>query len=132
MINVAAAIIENDEGQLLIARRKEEKLQAGLWEFPGGKIEKGETAEACLIRELLEEMNIVIEPYQFLGEHTHDYGTVHISLIAYLARYVSGDIQLYDHDQYAWVARQELSRFELAAADLPFVKKLIHGECEEK
>ncbi|MGU3472850.1 NUDIX domain-containing protein [Paenibacillus sp. D51F] len=59
---MAAVIIENEHGQILIARSKKGKAQEGLWEFPGGKIEKNETIKECLERELLEEMNIRIQP----------------------------------------------------------------------
>ncbi|MFC6334458.1 8-oxo-dGTP diphosphatase MutT [Paenibacillus septentrionalis] len=125
MIDVAAAIIENHNGQLLIARRKSGKSQAGLWEFPGGKLEQGETIEACLRRELLEEMNINIEPYEAFGVHSHHYETAHIRLYAYKAKFVSGHIKLSDHDQYAWSTAEELDKYEFAPADLPFVNKLM-------
>jgi mutator mutT protein len=123
-IEVAAAIIENEHGQILIARRGKGKAQEGLWEFPGGKLELGESPEACLIRELKEEMNVVIEPYERFGANEHDYGTVQIRLIAYKARYVQGGIRLVDHDEYRWVGKAELEKFEWAPADVPFIEKL--------
>ncbi|WP_373232979.1 8-oxo-dGTP diphosphatase MutT [Cohnella sp.] len=124
MIEVAAAIIENEQGKLLIAKRRQGKSQAGLWEFPGGKLEPGESPEACLIRELKEEMNIVIEPYERFGVNEHDYGTVQIRLIAYKARYVRGDIRLVDHEECRWVEKGELAKFEWAPADVPFIEWL--------
>jgi 8-oxo-dGTP diphosphatase len=124
MIEVAAAVIEDEKGRVLIARRKLEKSQGGLWEFPGGKLEPGESPEACLIRELREEMNIEIAPYAFFGSNKHDYGTVHIKLIAYLATYSNGDIKLSDHDEYRWANRDELRKYEWAPADIPFVERL--------
>jgi 8-oxo-dGTP diphosphatase len=124
VIEVAAAILHNEQGQLLIARRKPEKSQGGLWEFPGGKLEPGEQAEDCLKRELLEEMNIVIEPYERFGVNEHDYESVRIRLIAYRARYVRGTIKLVDHDDYRWVTPDELSEYLFAPADIPFVEKL--------
>jgi 8-oxo-dGTP diphosphatase len=108
----------------LIARRKRGKSQAGMWEFPGGKIETGESPEACLIRELQEEMGIKIAPYAWFGVNEHDYGTVQIRLIAYLAKYSSGEIRLVDHDEYRWVDREELREYEWAPADVPFVERL--------
>lgn len=125
MIEVAAAIIENKEGQILIARRREGKSQAGLWEFPGGKIEAGETAQICLVRELQEEMNILIQPGEQFGKNEHDYGSVQIRLIAYWAKFVSGDIRLVDHDEYEWVARNELDSYIFAPADIKFVEMLL-------
>ncbi|BBI31324.1 8-oxo-dGTP diphosphatase MutT [Cohnella abietis] len=125
MIEVAAAIIENGQGRILIARRKKGKSQEGLWEFPGGKLEPGESPEACLVRELQEEMGIEISPYSYFGENEHDYGTVQIKLIAYLATYSHGEIRLVDHDDYRWSKREELREYEWAPADVPFVDWLI-------
>ena len=125
MIEVAAAIIANQQGELLIARRGTGKSQAGMWEFPGGKLEAGETAEACLRRELLEEMAIEIDLYEWFGVNEHDYGSLYIRLIAYKARFVGGSIRLSDHDEYRWVKIEELAEYTWAPADVPFVEKLV-------
>lgn len=124
MIEVAAAIIEDGAGRILIARRASGKSQAGMWEFPGGKLEPGESPEACLRRELLEEMGIAIEPYAYFGVNEHDYGAVTIRLIAYRARFVSGEIVLTDHDEYRWVSAAELGEYRFAPADVPFLAML--------
>ncbi|WP_020620491.1 (deoxy)nucleoside triphosphate pyrophosphohydrolase [Paenibacillus daejeonensis] len=124
MLEVAAAILSDAFGRVLIARRKPHKAQGGYWEFPGGKLESGESVEACLRRELLEEMNLVIDQVERFGIHEHDYGTVHIRLIACLAVISEGEIQLTDHDAYRWVAVEELNHYDLAPADLPFVRML--------
>jgi len=124
MIRVAAAIIEDGQGKILIARRKKGKSQEGLWEFPGGKIELEETPEECLERELREEMNIEIEPYAYFGENDHWYGETHIRLITYRAGLVSGEIKLVDHDEYSWVNPSQLGEFAFAPADIRFVKML--------
>ena len=126
MIKVAAAIIENEQGQILIARRREGKSQAGMWEFPGGKLEPKESLEECLKRELAEEMQIEIEPYQWYGENDHCYGKTQIRLIAYKARYKSGTIHLIDHDEVCWIDVQELSNYTFAPADVKFVDMLLH------
>lgn len=128
MIEVAAAIIENTRGEILIAKRSEHKSQGGLWEFPGGKVEAGESAEECLRRELREEMKIEIQPYAYFGTYEHDYGTATIRLIAYKSYYVRGEIQLVDHDAYRWVTCAELGHVEFAAADIPFVRRLMEEE----
>jgi 8-oxo-dGTP diphosphatase len=125
MIKVAAAIIENDQGLILIARRRKGKSQEGLWEFPGGKLEEGESPEVCLARELQEEMNIEIAPYEFYGVNDHWYGSVHIHLIAYKARFMSGEIILTDHDDVRWVQREELGEYLFAPADVKFVEMII-------
>jgi 8-oxo-dGTP diphosphatase len=129
MIEVAAAIIHNEEGRLLIARRKPGKAQAGLWEFPGGKLEAGEDAAQCLRREQMEEMRICIRPYEAYGSHEHDYGSVQITLIAWKAEYVGGEITLSDHDMCRWVERGELAEFMFAPADIPFVEQLMKELC---
>ncbi|WP_159885762.1 8-oxo-dGTP diphosphatase MutT [Paenibacillus puerhi] len=124
MLEVAAAIIENAQGRILIARRRKGRSQEGLWEFPGGKIENGESAEDCLRRELQEEMQIDIDPYAFFGTNDHDYGSVRIRLIAYKAAYLAGEIALVDHDDYRWIGLEELGEYVFAPADIPFVEML--------
>ncbi|SFE68259.1 8-oxo-dGTP diphosphatase [Paenibacillus algorifonticola] len=124
MLEVAAAIISNEQNQLLIARRKKGKSQEGLWEFPGGKIEQGESAQSCLRRELLEEMQIEILPQEWFGVNDHYYGATHIRLVAYKATYVSGEIILVDHDDYRWAHREELKGYSFAPADIKFVEML--------
>ncbi|PUA34792.1 8-oxo-dGTP diphosphatase MutT [Paenibacillus elgii] len=130
MIEVAAAIIENEHGQILIVRRKKGKVQEGLWEFPGGKIENNETIKECLERELQEEMNIQIQPYESFGINDHYYGSTHIRLYAHKAKFVNGELVLVDHDQCEWVYSKDLGEYEFAPADVKFVKKLIGNSLE--
>ncbi|CAM4464137.1 (deoxy)nucleoside triphosphate pyrophosphohydrolase [Paenibacillus tarimensis] len=128
MIEVGAAVIEDERGYILIARRKPGKPEEGLWEFPGGKLEAGETVQSCIKRELQEEMNLDIEPGELLGTSIHTYGERTIRLHACMASYKGGEVQLADHDRYTWVARNELSMFNFAPADLKFVDMLTAGE----
>jgi 8-oxo-dGTP diphosphatase len=128
MIRVAAAIIENEQGQILIARRKKGKSQEGMWEFPGGKIERDETVEECLRRELREEMDIEIEPFAYFGENDHWYGETLIRLIAYRAKFVSGELKLVDHDDYFWADHSQLIDYKFAPADIKFVEMLSHAK----
>jgi len=125
LIEVAAAIIRNEAGLILIARRREGKSQAGLWEFPGGKLEPGESPEACIRRELREEMNIDVEALDYFAANEHDYGSVSIRLIGWHAVYRGGDIRLTDHDDYRWAALDELGRYSFAPADIPLVERLV-------
>ncbi|MFD0672230.1 8-oxo-dGTP diphosphatase MutT [Cohnella sp. GCM10027633] len=127
MIRVAAAIIENEQGRILIARRSPGKSQGGLWEFPGGKIEAGESVEDCLRRELREEMAIEIEPYAYFGENNHVYDTVCIKLLAYRAKWLGGEIQLVDHDEVRWISCNQLKEYAFAPADIKFVDMLGKG-----
>lgn len=131
-IEVAAAIIRDERGRILIARRRAGKAQAGMWEFPGGKLEAGETPEACLRRELREEMNIEIRPTEFFGVNDHNYGAVTIRLIAWLAAFVGGEVRLTDHDEFRWAECGELGEYTWAPADVPFVERLLRGEEGER
>ena len=123
MIPVVAAVIYKDD-KVLIARRGPEKHLAGYWEFPGGKIESGETPEACLRREIEEELGIEINVYDFLMESIYDYGDKTVSLKAYRCTYLYGDIILSDHDDVRWVLPEQLSEYQLAPADIPFIAAL--------
>jgi len=125
VIEVAAAIIQNAQGEVLIARRRPGKSQEGLWEFPGGKIEPGESIRQCLQRELVEEMGITILPYEAFGTNEHSYSSTHIKLIAWKAEYQGGEIRLVDHDAYRWVLPEELGNYVFAPADIPFVERLL-------
>jgi 8-oxo-dGTP diphosphatase len=123
MKDVTAAIIEKD-GKILIARRAPGQKQAGKWEFPGGKIEPGETAPVCLMRELKEELGIATEIGNKMGESIYHYEHGAIRLIAFKAVWLSGQIRLSVHDEYAWVKPDELLTYDLAPADIPIIREL--------
>lgn len=124
MIDVVAAIIKNGEGKILITQRNFKKSQGGLWEFPGGKIEKGETREEAIIREIKEELTIEINVESYLGEKVFEYPEKSINLIALNCRVKSGNIYLTEHEEARWVEKEELNSFEFAPADIFIVKKL--------
>lgn len=94
----------------------------GMWEFPGGKLESGETPEACLARELAEEFGVETKIGRFLGESVYDYGEKIIKLVAYHVTHVSGEFRLTDHDELRWLKRTELDAVEWAPADIPLVQ----------
>lgn len=121
--SVTAAIIKKDD-KFLIARRSPNKHLAGFWEFPGGKIEDGETPENCLKRELQEELNIQVTIKGFFMENEHHYGDRIIVLKAYLCELLTGEITLKDHDQFAWIDLDEFNNYNFAPADIPFIKAL--------
>ena len=125
MIDVVAAILQNKEQQILIARRKRGKALEGYWEFPGGKVEKGESCEQSLTRELKEEMSIEIEVMEYVGENVHRYENGAIRLIAFKGRIVRGEVSLIDHDAYTWVHIDKLLDFNLAPADIPIIELLV-------
>ena len=124
MIKVVAAILEKED-KILIAKKREGKPLAGLWEFPGGKIEEGETPEENLIRELMEEMNIKVRVNEYVGESIYDYGDGKvISLKGFTAEIIEGDIKLTDHDEYKWVTLEEIYNYKVAPADIPLISKI--------
>ncbi|MGB3212109.1 MAG: NUDIX domain-containing protein [Desulforhopalus sp.] len=127
MITVTAAIIEKN-GRILAARRKSGSHLAGFWEFPGGKLEQGETEEECLARELLEEFDITCIVGNFFGESVYDYGSKVIRLLGYHVRHVSGSFYCRDHDRIAWLPVHELQSLKWAPADIPLVRQLQKEE----
>lgn len=95
------------------------------WEFPGGKIENGESETACILREIKEEINIEITIMQKLTPVIYDYGTFKINLIPYLAQYISGEIKLAEHAAYKLLEKKELINLDWAAADVPIVEEFL-------
>jgi len=123
-VRVTAAIIRQN-GRILLARRRKDSSLGGLWEFPGGKIEEGETAEECLARELKEEFEIECRVGRFVGSSSHDYPSLSIELLAYEVPEFVGDLRLQDHDEVSWVRPQDLLSLDLAPADVPIAQTLL-------
>jgi len=121
---VTAAVIEKD-GRILIAKRRKGDLHGGRWEFPGGKIDLGETPEECLERELREELGIEAEIGEEICRTSFSYMLVPLELIVFSARHVSGEFRALDHDEIKWVTPAELDKFDFVKADITVVKKLL-------
>ena len=124
ILTVICGIITNTDGKIFIARRKKDKLLGGKWEFPGGKIEKDETQKECLQRELNEEFAMQIKVGERLGENEHQYENFSILLIAYNCEFISATFELMDHDAYEWIAPEDLSCYDMAEADRPFLEMI--------
>jgi 8-oxo-dGTP diphosphatase len=119
---VAVALVDAD-GRVLIAQRPEGKQLAGLWEFPGGKVEPGERPEAALIRELKEELGIDVKeaclaPFVFTS---HAYESFHLLMPLYLCRRWSGTVQAREHAALKWVRPNRLRDYPMPPADEPLV-----------
>jgi 8-oxo-dGTP diphosphatase len=113
------------ENHVFLARRRQGKSMAGKWEFPGGKIENDEDPKSALQRELVEELGMVVEVLEFLGENNHSYPDFSIQLSAFKCRYISSINLLNDHDAVEWVDPLRLKEYDLSEADLPFISLLI-------
>jgi len=123
LLLVAAAALIDADGRVLICQRPEGKALAGLWEFPGGKVEAGETPEACLIRELHEELGVVVAhaclaPFVFAS---HSYDSFHLLMPLYLCRRWEGQIVAHEHQAIAWVKPNRLGDYPMPPADAPLV-----------
>jgi 8-oxo-dGTP diphosphatase len=122
---VACALIDPD-GRVLLAQRPPEKAMGGLWEFPGGKVEPGETPEATLIRELAEELGIAVKeaclaPFTFAS---HAYADFHLLMPLYVCRRWDGVPQALEHAALKWVRPKDMRDYPMPAADLPLVPML--------
>ena len=120
---VAAAALVDADGRVLICQRPEGKPLAGLWEFPGGKVEAGETPEACLIRELDEELGITVTtsclaPFVFAS---HAYENFHLLMPLFLIRRWEGVVVNREHKAMAWVRPNQMGAYPMPPADAPLV-----------
>ncbi|CAN5573714.1 8-oxo-dGTP diphosphatase MutT [soil metagenome] len=120
MLKVTCAIIENEE-KVLIAQRSETMSQPLKWEFPGGKVEKNESEENCLKREILEELNIHIEIKTRLNPSEFQYTEFSICLIPFVCTFQEGEIRLKEHKMIQWIFTDYLKNYDFAAADWPVV-----------
>lgn len=118
----AAIILIND--RVLIAQRAPKERLAGKWEFPGGKVEIGETLQECLKREIREEFDVSIEVMGLFGESIYEYEIGRIKLIAFWCKWISGDFNLKVHSRIEWVDTNELDLYDFAPADIPLMRKL--------
>ncbi len=122
MLNVTAAIIRRN-GKILICKRGEGSC-AHLWEFPGGKIESGETAFECITREIHEELSIEIKPIAVFAEYNYSYPDKDIAFTFIEAEIVSGEPLLSVHEEMRWVLPSELCLFKWCSADMKIVDML--------
>jgi 8-oxo-dGTP diphosphatase len=120
---VAAAIIVS-KGKVLLARRKQWDSHQGFWEFPGGAVERGETLEECLAREILEELGVSAEIGEVIARNEHRTARGGMDLVALRATVDSEAFSLSAHDAIEWVAPRDLESYRLAPADVPIAAAL--------
>lgn len=122
---VAVALVDVD-GRVLLAQRPPGKELAGLWEFPGGKVDEGETPEAALVRELKEELDIdtaasCLAPFTFAS---HSYEKFHLFMPLYVCRVWNGEIRPLEGQTLAWVTPNRMGDYPMPPADIPLVAML--------
>ena len=123
-VHVVGAIILNEEKEVFCAQRGAEMTLANKWEFPGGKIEEGETKQQALIREIKEELSCEIEVYEQVEDTTYEYETFIVRLETFIARLKKGKPIINEHAASMWLPINKLQIVDWAAADIPAVEKL--------
>jgi 8-oxo-dGTP diphosphatase len=121
---IGVAVIWDRAGQILIDRRKVGGTMGGLWEFPGGKIEPGETVEECIVREIWEELAIEITVGEHLISIDHTYPTFHLSAIVHHCQHISGVPQPIESEEIRWVTVSDLDSYEFPAANQAIIQAL--------
>ena len=121
-VNVVAAIIIKDK-KIFATQRGYGEFKDG-WEFPGGKVEKGETPENAIVREIKEELDTVIEVKEYFDTVEYDYPNFHLSMKCYICTVVSGKLELLEHEAAKWLDKDSLDTVDWLPADLGLVDKL--------
>lgn len=127
MVIVAAAALVRSDGRLLLAQRPAGKSMAGLWEFPGGKVEAGETPQGALSRELKEELGVTVAEADLTAFSfaSHTYETFHLLMPVFMIRRWEGEVEAREGQQLVWVSAQEIRDYPAPAADLPLFEQFI-------
>lgn len=127
MTDVSCALIIDKNGEILVAQRGASMHLPLKWEFPGGKVEAGETAEACVVREIAEELSLKVEILKRLTSHVHENGQKAIRLIPFLCQIKEGEIKLLEHAAFRWLSPEKLLALDWAEADLPILNDFLNS-----
>lgn len=130
MVQVAAALIKKD-GKFLICQRPAHKTRGLLWEFVGGKLEKGESKEQALIRECKEELDITVKPKGVFMELVHEYPDMTVELTVFNANIESGEITLLEHNDAKWITPDEIVQYDFCPADKDILDAIIKESFEK-
>ncbi|QXE20671.1 (deoxy)nucleoside triphosphate pyrophosphohydrolase [Clostridium sp. 001] len=124
-LKVVGAVIENENNEILCALRSPKMSLPNKWEFPGGKVEKGETLKQAIEREIKEELKCTVEYLDVFNDNAHEYDTFIVNLITVKCKLVSDTPTANEHSKLIWLKRENLSSLKWAPADIPAAKKLI-------
>ncbi len=127
-IKVVGAIIENDKNEILCALRSKDMSMPMMWEFPGGKVEKNETIDNAIIREIKEELDCNIEYISLFNDNTHEYENIIVNLVTVKCNLISGTPKASEHAKLLWIPVEYLETLIWAPADIPAVKQLVKGD----
>lgn len=129
LVKVVAAIIENENNEILCALRSPEMSIPNMWEFPGGKVEANEDIYSALVREIDEELDCKIETATgIFNDNTHEYETFIINLISIKCKVIEGTPTPSEHSKLIWLKRENLESLKWAPADIPAVEQLLYGK----
>ncbi|WP_444900079.1 8-oxo-dGTP diphosphatase MutT [Microbulbifer sp. VAAC004] len=128
VIHVAVGVVRRSDGKILIARRPDHLHMGGRWEFPGGKVESGESVQQALTRELLEEVAIEVDQLQPLVEIQHEYAEKTVLLDTWQVTAFSGEAQGREGQETAWVAVQELNNYQFPDANQAIIAAIKTAE----
>ena len=123
MVEVVAGLIWKD-GKFMICQRPENKARALLWEFVGGKVEKGESREDALVRECKEELDVTVNPLDVFCTVDHVYPDITIRLVLFNAEIVSGEPKLLEHADLKWISANDIDNYEFCPADKEILEKI--------
>ncbi|MBV4417644.1 (deoxy)nucleoside triphosphate pyrophosphohydrolase [Clostridium tyrobutyricum] len=124
-LKVVGAIIENEDKEILCALRSPKMSLPNMWEFPGGKIEQGETFKQAIEREIKEELSCIIEFIDIFNDSTYEYEKFIVNLITVRCKLVSGTPRKSEHSKLIWMYRENLPSLKWSPADIPTMKKLL-------
>ncbi|MBL4933205.1 (deoxy)nucleoside triphosphate pyrophosphohydrolase [Clostridium paridis] len=125
LVKVVGAIIQNENNEILCALRSPNMSLPNFWEFPGGKLEKGEGYKEAIEREIMEELDCSVEFIDVFNDNTHEYDAFIINLVTVKCKLVSGSPTASEHAELRWLNREDLLSLNWAPADIPAVKQLV-------
>ena len=129
LITTVAGVIKNEKGEVLCTLRDTGKYEyvSLKWEFPGGKVEEGETQQQTLARELQEELEIEVEIGDFFYQVEHDYPDFHLSMAVYECKLISSELKMNVHKGIKWLQPKDMMELDWAAADIPVAEKVYNN-----